>query len=95
MKRYMGITAWLWNPLIDLRVWWLIYKFKNICAGILSLFLDLNKMLWKFITIYDDTDMHNWVTYRTNLENWIFKIVSMENRTISPRIKIWIIDLIG
>ena len=28
--------------------------------------------------MYDDTDMHNWVTHHTNLENWIFKIQSME-----------------
>ena len=34
--------------------------------------------------MYDDTDMHNWVTYHTNLENYIFKIQLMENRTISP-----------
>ena len=80
----MGVTAWLWNPLIDFRVWWLIYEFKNTCAWILFLVLDFNEMLWKFITMYDDMDMHNWVTYHTNLENWIFKILLMENRTISP-----------
>ena len=32
--------------------------------------------------MYDDMDMHNWVTYHTNLENWIFKIQLIENRTV-------------
>ena len=80
----MGVTAWLWNPLIDFRVSWLIYEFRNTCAWILFLVLDFNEMPWKFLTMYDDMDMHNWVMYHTNLENWIFKILLMENRTINP-----------
>ena len=66
--------------MIDFSVWYLIYEFKNICAGILFLVMDFIKMPWKFITMYDDTDMDNWVTYHTNLKNWIFKILLIEYR---------------
>ena len=95
----MGITAWLWNPLVDFGVLWLINEFKNICAGIIFLVLDFNKILWKFITMHDDTDMNNIVTYHTYLEDRIFKILLMENRTISPwmteRFQIQIMELLG
>ena len=37
--------------------------------------------------MYDDNDMHNRVTYHTNSENWIFKILLIEKRHISPSIK--------
>ena len=57
--------------------------------------LDFNKMLWKFITMYDDTDMHNWVMYHTNLKNRVFKIPLIEYRnyySINERFKIRIMD---
>ena len=63
--------------MVDLRI-------KKYMCGDPFLVLDFNKVPWQFITMYDDTVMYNWVTYYTNLENWIFKIILMENRTISP-----------
>ena len=34
--------------------------------------------------MYDNTDMHKWVMYHINLEDWSSKILFMENRTIGP-----------
>ena len=53
MKWQLGISALLLNSLKDFRDLCFIFQFKNIYTGILSLVL----MLWKFVTMYDNTDM--------------------------------------
>ena len=61
--------------------------------------MDFNKMLLKFIKMHDDTDMNNLDTYHAYLEDRIFKILLMENRTISPlmteKFQIQTMDLLG
>ena len=96
MKWQIAGTAYLWNSVTDYRVSKSIYEFKNIRTEIFYLVLDFNKMRWKFVTTYDNTDMRNWVRYRTNLETWISNksIDGKSNdRLLNERFEIRITDL--
>ena len=50
-----------------------IYKLINLCTRILYLLLVLIKMLGKFVTMYDNTDLHRWDIYHIYLEIWVKK----------------------
>ena len=41
----VGVTAWLWNSVNDLKVSWLFYELENICTGtFVSIALDFNNI---------------------------------------------------